>query len=152
VIRRHALRPPLDGGLAAFAVLLGGLCLVVVVVVVQFAAVTSAAQKVGVRKKHEVDHAKDIAKAIGGEVEHRLPDGSRVDILTDEIAWEVDWCRTGKWAEGCGQAIFYGLATNRKPGLILLMRDPDRERRYYLRALAVCAEADIEIMVWRVRE
>ena len=49
------------------------------------------------------------------DVEFRFPDGSRVDILDrgNRIAWEADWAGDGhsnKWAEGIGQAIYYGLA------------------------------------------
>jgi len=95
----------------------------------------------------ETQWSAHLAQQMGGEAEHRLPDGSRVDILTDETAWEVDWCRSGKWSQGIGQALFYGLATGRTPGLILLQKDPQAERRYYLRALVVCARYGITLSV-----
>lgn len=100
---------------------------------------------------HEVQWSAHLAEQMGGEAEHRLPDGSRVDILTDATAWEVDWCRSGKWSQGCGQALYYGLATNREPGLILLQKDPTAERRHYLRALVVCARYGIRLRVVVVR-
>tara|TARA_B100000029_G_scaffold450512_1_gene474494 strand:+ start:268 stop:672 length:405 start_codon:yes stop_codon:yes gene_type:complete len=95
----------------------------------------------------ETDWSAHLADQMGGVAEFRTPDGSRVDILTDEVAWEVDWCRSGKWAEGVGQALFYGLATNRQPGLILLQKDPQAERKFYLRALAVCGRYGITLRV-----
>lgn len=95
----------------------------------------------------ETQWSAHLAREMGGQAEARTPDGSRVDILTKDTAWEVDWCSSGKWAQGIGQALYYGLATNRKPGLILLQKDPERERRYYLRALAVCAKYGVTLKV-----
>lgn len=86
----------------------------------------------------------------GKTVEVRTPDGSRVDILTKEYAVEVDWCKSGKWAEAIGQSLFYAAATNRKPAIILLMKNPVKERRYYLRALVVCNKYNIKLTVYRV--
>lgn len=60
-----------------------------------------------------------------GITEYRLPGGARVDILTDDIAWEVEWAK--KWPESIGQAIYYGAATNRKPGVWLLKKAEDDE-------------------------
>lgn len=67
------------------------------------------------------------------EVEYALPDGRRVDVLTDDYAYEADW--SYKWTEGIGQALSYAIATNRKPGLIFLMKGADDER--YNQCLAV---------------
>ena len=100
---------------------------------------------------HEVDWSKHLAAEMGGQAEARTPDGSRVDILTDQLAYAVDWCQSGKWSQGIGQALFYGLATNRKPGLILLQKDPQAERKFYLRALAVCGRYGITLRVVVVR-
>ena len=93
----------------------------------------------------ETAWSKHLAEEMGGAAEARPPAGSRVDILTDDTAGEVDWAT--KWAQGCGQALFYSLATGRKPGLILLQKDPQAERRHYLRALAVCGRHGIELRV-----
>lgn len=80
-------------------------------------------------------------KLFNGEVEARLWDGSRVDILNTEHAIEVDWAK--KWAEGIGQAIFYSRMTGRKAGLLLLIEDGDE--RYMVRAMI--AAGDI-VRVW----
>jgi len=60
------------------------------------------------------------------ELEYRLPDGRRVDVLTSRYAYEADY--STKWTEGIGQALAYAVATNRNPGLILLMKGADDER------------------------
>jgi hypothetical protein len=63
---------------------------------------------------------------IGGEKEFKLDDNTRVDILLDDWACEIDW--QSKWAEGIGQSIYYGLKTNRKPLVILLAKKDGWEK------------------------
>lgn len=91
---------------------------------------------------HEPAWSKALAKRLHGQAEYRTPDGSRVDVLTDETAWEVEWA--AKWKEAPGQALLYGMATGRKPGVILLFKDRE-ERLEYLRCLAVCSRAGITL-------
>jgi len=91
----------------------------------------------------ESNWSHQLATDMGGVAEYTLPDKTRVDILTNDVAWEVDWGH--KWAEGIGQSLYYGLATDRRPGLILLLRDG--EQRFYLRALVVCAKHNIKLKV-----
>ncbi len=52
--------------------------------------------------------------------ERVLPNGTRVDCLTDVYAIEVDW--THKWAEAIGQSLLYAAATGKKPGIILICK------------------------------
>lgn len=87
-----------------------------------------------------------LAEDIGvppEDVEFRLPDGARVDILDRQsgIAWEVEW--SDKHAEAIGQSVYYALATNQKPGVWLLLRGNHDED--YLRCLMVCRELGIEL-------
>jgi len=101
----------------------------------------------------EAEHAKKIVEdpkgsAFHGVLEFRLWDKTRVDILTLEYAYEVDWAP--KWAEGIGQALYYGIVTGKKPGLILLTKKG--EERYVYRAQTVCAKHGIKLVVRRVEE
>ena len=68
----------------------------------------------------EVAWSAYLATQVNGEAEHRLPSGARVDVLTDDTAWEVEW--TEKWPESVGQSLYYGAATGRDPGIWLLKR------------------------------
>tara|TARA_Y100001973_G_C5145426_1_gene305177 strand:- start:131 stop:601 length:471 start_codon:yes stop_codon:yes gene_type:complete len=60
------------------------------------------------------------------EKEHRLDDGTRVDLLFPEQACEIDWAN--KWAEGVGQSIYYGLKTRKAPLVILLAKKDGWEK------------------------
>ncbi len=103
---------------------------------------------------NELQWSKFIAEKLGGEVEHRLPDGARVDILTDEVAWEVDWCtksKAGKHWEAPAQAIFGAVSTGSMPGVILLYDGSETAKRAYLRCLVVCSRTDVKLRTWKVQ-
>lgn len=76
----------------------------------------------------------------GGGTEYVLPDGARVDCLTDTLAVEFDWAK--KWAEGYGQAKYYATVTGRR-GMVVLIVGPNDGR--YLRRLKLAAGDDLEI-------
>lgn len=67
-----------------------------------------------------------LAQMLDGETEFKVQSG-RVDILTDEYAIEVK--RASYWKHSIGQALWYGLQTSRKPGIILIMKTLD-DRKY----------------------
>lgn len=71
-----------------------------------------------------------------------LADKSRCDILTTQVAWEVDFAR--KWREGVKQAIHYGALTGRRGGLILLY-DPARDGMYFQLTKMVLSRYHAEI-------
>lgn len=96
-------------------------------------------------KLSEVEFAKILARAVGGVTEYRLPDDSRVDILTDKHAVEVDWAH--KWPEGIGQCLYYGLMTERAP-VVLLLADVATENRFINRCHLVCVNRGIELWVY----
>jgi hypothetical protein len=94
-----------------------------------------------------------VAELLGGEAEARMPDGSRVDVLTGDLAIEVEWCKSGKVYEAVGQAGYYQATANRRGCVVLLMgREPlKQEIVFYLRCVAVCAEFDLPIYAVNVQ-
>ena len=70
-------------------------------------------------QKTEREYAQIINCAMDGISETGVVSG-RVDVLTDEYAIEIDFAN--KWKESIGQALWYSLQTNRKPGIILILR------------------------------
>lgn len=104
------------------------------------------------RPLDENGHSDRLAPKYAAEREVRLQDGSRVDLLNDEYAIEVDWCTGLKWAEGCGQALLYAELTGKKPALLLLYKGTPANQRCLWRARTVCARAGIRVFVEEVEE
>lgn len=82
-----------------------------------------------------------------GKMEYTVTSG-RVDILTDEYAIEVE--RASKWKQAIGQALWYGLQTERKPGIILIVEN-NEEYKYFLQLNSVLQHAGLteQITVWQ---
>lgn len=90
-------------------------------------------------------YQEEFAKAIDGITEVILPDRTRVDIMTDTFAIEVDFAQ--KWAESGFQALHYARHTNRKAGILLIWESQEDER-YLKRLLGVIHENNLSITVW----
>ena len=75
--------------------------------------------------------------------ERQLWDRTRIDILTDKWAFEVDWAY--KFAEAVGQAQWYGLNSSRQPGIILLVKDRNDDAKYIYRCRAVCVALNMPL-------
>jgi len=61
-----------------------------------------------------------VKRYCTGEIEVVLPDKTRVDCETSNYAIEYDFGR--KWAEAIGQSLHYSRMTNKKAGVVLIMR------------------------------
>lgn len=83
----------------------------------------------------EKDYQVPFCNDLGGVLEYRLDDLSRVDCLTDEYAIEVEFAK--KWKEAIGQALFYGVKTNRTPAIALIVDGNDTK---HINRLNVVAE------------
>ena len=58
----------------------------------------------------------------GGKMEVELPEGPRVDCITDNHAIEMDFAH--KWTEAIGQSLHYALLTEKKAGIVLILKTP----------------------------
>ena len=91
--------------------------------------------------KHEftgvdyVQYYSDLIKAEGAEVEVVLDCGARVDCVTEEYAVEFDFAN--KWAECIGQALYYGIKTNKQPVCAIIIEQP-KDKRYIKRLKTMC--------------
>ncbi len=94
---------------------------------------------------YETEIAEKIAPRYLAEVETRLWDGTRVDLLGREYVWEADWAKN--WAGGIGKCQYSAIVTRRKPGLILLTRSKQADARYIYRAQTVCAVHGIVLRI-----
>ena len=94
-------------------------------------------------KKHERYYQTQLCERLGGRMEYRLPDRSRVDCLNETFAVEVDFAR--KWAEGVGQSLYYAEMTGRRPAVGLIVAGD--EERYLRRLKAVAGVYGIKIFI-----
>ena len=84
----------------------------------------------------------------GGQVEVILPDKTRCDCLTETHAIEFDF--GPKWAEAIGQALYYGLQTGKKPGIVLIMEN-EGDYKYWLRLNSTIQHFKLPIDTWQMR-
>ena len=73
--------------------------------------------------RYEKDYADYIQSLIGGEREVQVV-GGRADLVTDEYAIEIEWAP--KWKEAIGQCLWYAMNTGKKPGIILIIENPNQ--------------------------
>lgn len=74
--------------------------------------------------------------------ERQIWDRTRVDLLTNDLAVEVDWAK--KWPEAIGQSAWYAVNFKRLQGVCLLSEDFKADARYIYRCQVVCAKCGIE--------
>ena len=79
-------------------------------------------------KLSENEYADFIQSLIGGQREVSVQSG-RVDLLTKEFAFELEWAN--KWKDAIGQSIWYGVQTNKKSGIILIMKKKE-DYKYFI--------------------
>jgi hypothetical protein len=93
------------------------------------------------KKKTEDDYVNAYCLGI---VEHRLPDKTRVDCLTDTHAIEYDFAR--KWAEAVGQSLHYARMTNKQAGIVLIKKRGGQ--KYVDRINAMITHYNLPITLW----
>ena len=81
-------------------------------------------------------------EVLQGKVEYRLSDATRVDILTEDLAIEVDFAK--KYYEAIGQACHYAEMTERKPAILLIVREKYQEK-YVEAAGRLCKSTKIRV-------
>jgi len=57
-----------------------------------------------------------------GETEVVLEDRTRVDCMTDDFAIEFGFAKS--WQQDIGQALHYGIQTNRRGGVVMILEKP----------------------------
>lgn len=82
---------------------------------------------------------------FGGRTEYILPDKTRVDCLLKEHAIEVDFAQ--KWAESIGQSLYYANQTSRKPAVLLIIEDIEKDQKYLKRLENVSKKHHIDIWI-----
>ena len=92
----------------------------------------------------EREESARLAIEYGGVAEYMLFDRTRVDILTNTYAIEVEY--PAKWAEAVGQSLYYAAVTNRKPAIIFLVTGQD-DNRFVYRAMVAGNKFGITVFI-----
>lgn len=95
----------------------------------------------------EADYQQAWCSAQQGVSEYQLQDLARVDCLLHQYAVEFDFAN--KWAESIGQALYYGLKTNRTPAVVLIMENPEKDQKYLDRLNAVAEKHGIKVFTMK---
>ena len=100
--------------------------------------------------KRDVNGCRYVQSA--DDVEVTLYDNTRCDDVSKTHANEIDWAKSGKHFEAVGQALYYAIVTQTKPGIILLVKDREADMKFVYRTQTVCAKHDIRLWVEFVDE
>ena len=114
------------------------LLLFISIIVIIFADISAQGESYYIKKLND--------QYFKGETEVKVPNG-RADIVNDGYAIEVEWA--DKWKNSIGQALWYGLQSNKKPGIVLIMKDIN-DRKYGIMLMSALDYAGMtdQIKVW----
>ena len=76
-----------------------------------------------------------------------MPDNTRCDILTENLAIEVDFAP--KWAEAIGQSLHYAKMVNRQAGIVIVIRKKI-DHLHVKKLLGVIQEYNLPIQVFQL--
>lgn len=85
--------------------------------------------------------------ANNGNAEVPLYDKSRVDCILPEYAIEFDFAN--KWSEAVGQSLYYGYMTRKKPGIVLIMEQEQKDKAYLNRLNKIATLYGITVWIMR---
>ena len=93
---------------------------------------------------HERYYQRIFCDQVHGQMEYRLYDRVRVDCLTPNYAFEVDFGR--KAYEAVGQALYYAMETGKKPGIVLI-QETRRDNAYIGRIKKLARKYGIAVYI-----
>ena len=96
-------------------------------------------------RQREKYYQDKFAEVIKGTTEFVLEDKTRVDIITETHAIEVDFAE--KWAESIGQSLYYGEMSGKKAGVLLVIKGREDER-YLDRLIPIAVKHGIDVWIW----
>lgn len=101
----------------------------ILILIICFSILLTATICYAAHSPKEREYQNTWCKQYNGIAEYKLKDNTRVDCVTTNYAIEFDFAN--KWAEAIGQSLYYGLMTNKKPAVVLIIEKPSDFRYYY---------------------
>lgn len=102
---------------------------------------------IGFSSHREKCYQNFFAKRMNGTTEVLMPDNTRCDILTENLAIEVDFAP--KWAEAIGQSLHYAKMVNRQAGIVIVIRKKI-DHLHVKKLLGVIQEYNLPIQVFQL--
>jgi len=93
----------------------------------------------------EKKYIEEWCKRNKGTTGYYIDGGSNIDCLTEEYAVEFEFAK--KWPEAVGWALYYSIKTDKRPGIVLIIKD--KEDYAYLKKLLNVSET-YDIQVWTI--
>lgn len=109
-----------------------------------FLMLISAMSYSQITRMRESYYQEKFATYINGQKEVLLDDKTRVDVLTDTFAIEVDFAE--KWSESVGQALYYAEKLNKKAGILLVVNG-HQDDRFVQRLMTVAYKHGITVWI-----
>lgn len=101
------------------------------------------------QKQNEKFYQDYFNRFIEGKTEIVLDDKTRVDIVTDTFAIEVDFAH--KWAESIGQSLHYAEKLHKTAGILLIV-DGDNDERYVKILMSLAIKYNVTVWVIDVND
>lgn len=86
-------------------------------------------------------------KYCKGAIEYVLHDRTRVDCVTNTHAIEYDFSE--KWAEAIGQSLGYAFETNKKAGIVLIIKNK-KGLKHWHKLNSIVDHYKLPIDLWKV--
>lgn len=83
-----------------------------------------------------------------GQTEYVLHDRTRVDCLTDTHAIEYDFGQ--KWHQAIGQSLGYAFETNKRAGIVLILKKP-KDYKFWLKLNSVVEHYKLPVDTWVIK-
>jgi hypothetical protein len=97
------------------------------------------------KQLHKEKHYQKIwCDKYKGYMEHRLKDATRIDCVTRDLAVEFDFAK--KWHEAIGQALYYGIKTNKQPTVALIL-EKKKDFKHLTKLKTVAKRYGIRVVV-----
>jgi len=106
------------------------------IIIVLFFLLPSEAKTSREHLYFESDYQRAWCEKNCGQTEVVLFDKARVDCVTKTHAVEFDFAP--KWAESIGQALYYGEVLKKNSGIVLIVEDKIKDKKYIDRVKTVC--------------
>ena len=82
-----------------------------------------------------------------GSQEVLLSNHRRVDCITEDYAVEIEFAQ--KWHQAVGQALDYGMLTDKKPGIVLILRNT-KDHHYLKQLEEIIEHYKLPIKLWQL--